>query len=245
MDERQLYERAWSEQRKREEAAAKVGSIARLKRRLTLTRYDIVRQLLADRASGSLLDVGCGRGEIIFALESKFDLLCGIDIVEDELQILARQASLHPGRGKLSFKTCNLNAAWPIETDSFDVVTCIAVLEHLFDPYFVVDEMSRVLRPNGLLVIEVPNIAYLKYRVQILCGDFPSTSGDPIGWDGGHLHYFTLQSLSHLVESRGFRVVKTLGSGFLARLRNIWPSMLTSDVCILCRKERSSTKGNP
>jgi 2-polyprenyl-3-methyl-5-hydroxy-6-metoxy-1,4-benzoquinol methylase len=236
MSEKELYQRAWSKQREREQAALTLSPIARLKRRYTLTRYQLVETLLAGKISGALLDVGCGRGEVILRLEPHFERLCGIDIVEDELQILMKQVSLHPKRDKFLFKSCNLNATWPIESRSFDVVTCIAVLEHLFDPYFVLDEMDRVLRPGGMLIIEVPNIAYLKYRLQILCGVFPPTSGDPVGWDGGHLHYFTLKSLSELVESRGFRVLSARGAGVLAGLRSVWPSMLTSDVCILCRK---------
>jgi ubiquinone/menaquinone biosynthesis C-methylase UbiE len=236
MDEKELYRRAWREQGEREKNQAAQSILSKFKARHTLTRYQVVERMLAGKTSGSLLDVGCGRGEILFGLEPNFDFLCGIDLVEEELRVLARRADLHPRRHKLSFKSCNLNTVWPIESDSCDAVTCVAVLEHLFDPYFVVDELRRVLRPGGLLVVEVPNIAYLKYRLRILCGTFPSTSGDPVGWDGGHLHYFTLESLSKLVESRGLKVLAAKGSGFLAGLRGIWPSMLTSDICILCRK---------
>jgi ubiquinone/menaquinone biosynthesis C-methylase UbiE len=74
--------------------------------------------------------------------------------------------------------------------EMFDAVTCIAVIEHVFDPYFVVGEVHRVLKDGGIFVAEVPNIAYIKQRVKLLLGKLPVTSSPyhwkEIGWDGGH-----------------------------------------------------------
>jgi len=96
--------------------------------------------------------------------------------------------------------------------------------------------MYRVLRPNGYVIAEVPNICYLKYRVQILLGKLPATSSpynwEKIGWDGGHIHYFTMKKFCWLFESQGFRIEKKTGSGFLAKFRNWWPSLLCGDLVI-------------
>ena len=88
--------------------------------------------------------------------------------------------------------------------------------------------------------MQVPNIAYLKYRIQLFFGKLPVTSSPfnwkEIGWDGGHLHYFTKKTLSKLLEESGFKIVKVSGSGLFAQFRNWYPSLLTGDIIIKAQK---------
>jgi len=105
-----------------------------------------------------------------------------------------------------------------------------------------VEEMYRVLRPGGYVVIQVPNIAYFKYRVSLLFGKLPVTSSpynwQEIGWDGGHIHYFTMKKLCLLFESQGFLVKAKSGSGFLSIFRNWYPSLLCGDLFIKAQKPK-------
>ncbi len=77
----------------------------------------------------------------------------------------------------------------------FDAVTLIHIVEHVFDPDFVVSEANQVLKQNGFLLANVPNIAYTKQRIRLLLRKLPITSSpydwSQIGWDGEHLRYFT------------------------------------------------------
>jgi len=99
-----------------------------------------------------------------------------------------------------------------------------------------------VLRPGGTLVINTPNIAFLKKRILLLMGRFPSTSqpneglGSDILFDGGHLHYFTFRSLSLLLERAGFAVEQSIGFGKLGRLHNVYPPLLSGGVQLVARK---------
>ncbi len=54
----------------------------------------------------------------------------------------------------------------PFRDDSFDVVSCFEVLEHLDDPAGALGEMARVLRPGGSLLLSVPNDAGIKHRLK-------------------------------------------------------------------------------
>jgi SAM-dependent methyltransferase len=122
----------------------------------------------------------------------------------------------------------------------FDAVTCVAVIEHVFDPYFVANEIHRVLKDGGIFIAEVPNIAYLKQRIKLLFGKLPITSSSynwqEIGWDGGHLHYFTKTTFCGLLEECGFEILTVSGSGLFARFRNFYPALLTGDICVKAKK---------
>ena len=125
----------------------------------------------------------------------------------------------------------------------FDTITAIAIIEHVFDPYFILDQIHRVLKQDGILIAEVPNIAYIKHRIRLLFGHLPITSSalnwKEIGWDGGHLHYFTKKTFCGLLEECGFEILKVSGCGFFAKFRNFYPSLLTGDIYVKARKLQS------
>lgn len=61
----------------------------------------------------------------------------------------------------------DLNEGLPVEDDAVDRVLAEHVLEHLENPSFVLREIRRVLRPDGLAVIEVPNVGWLPVRLYL------------------------------------------------------------------------------
>lgn len=183
-----------------------------------------------------MLDVGCKGGSLLIEEKDRFKHGFGIDISE-EVIALARKNVLEQGISKkISFKQADLEKGLPFSKGEFDIVTCMAVLEHLFDPEKAVREMCRVIKKNGYLIIEVPNIAWLPRRLSLFFGLRPRTSWAP-GWDGGHLNYFTFSSLKKLLANSGFNVVKIGCSGIFARLRYLYPSLLSGNIVILARKK--------
>jgi 2-polyprenyl-3-methyl-5-hydroxy-6-metoxy-1,4-benzoquinol methylase len=240
MDPKTMYEASWQHQRQREaENVHRTGWTVKLRHAFTRDRYQVVVDMMSTSSirGGALIDIGCGRGEILRAAAARFDRLVGVDISDVELQMLGRELPL-----EISVKTTlcaiDLNSRWPFADGEFEVVSALSVVEHLFDPYFISAEMARICRPGGYVLVEVPNIAYLKYRMSLLTGVFPITSGDPVGWDGGHIHYFTLQSMTDLFRKAKCEPVLIKCAGFLHRVRNVWPSMLGPDLAILFRKSR-------
>lgn len=192
---------------------------------------------LLENSGGRLLDVGCGGGSLAFKAKKEFNEVYGIDISPTRVKQAQKKAlQKFPNDNKLHFSTCNINKEINFPDNTFDAVTCIAVIEHIFDPYFVISEINRVLKNDGIFIAEVPNIAYLKYRIHLLFGKLPVTSSPlnwkEIGWDGGHLHYFTKKIFCRMIEDSGFKILKVSGTGLFARFRNRWPSLLTGDICI-------------
>ena len=60
----------------------------------------------------------------------------------------------------------------PFDDRYFNVVTCLAVVDK-FWPVFVVKEIHRVLKINGILILNVPNVASLPNRIRLLAVDYP------------------------------------------------------------------------
>jgi SAM-dependent methyltransferase len=158
----------------------------------------------------------------------------GIDVADAQIEA-ARTRAANAGVPNVSFVTANLDAGVPFPNECFDVVTGIAVLAMVFDPIAVLNELHRVLKPRGHLLLEVPNLAYLPRRLALLRGHLPRVSAGH-GWDGGHLHNFTLDSLRNLLRTHGFVVERVTGSGIFAPLRSWRPSLLTGNLILVSRR---------
>lgn len=92
----------------------------------------------------------------------------------------------------------------PIKSESFDIVVCSQLIEHIKDPLKIVKEAERILKPRGLLLIETANIASFKNRVKLFIGKNITWNWDnpkPIG----HLHYreYTIPELREIIEKVG------------------------------------------
>lgn len=173
-----------------------------------------------------LLDIGCWDGG--FALRAQeqglFREVYGVDLVEDAVAIAKK-------RGVTAYVADLNTEPLPFEAEFFDAVTMLAVLEHVFDPYFAVAEAHRVLKPGGEFIVAVPNVASASNRLRILRGRIPVTSIDP-GWDGGHLHYFTPYDLTRLLTESGFNVVARNATGGRPCLREWWLSLLSGEFVV-------------
>jgi 2-polyprenyl-6-hydroxyphenyl methylase/3-demethylubiquinone-9 3-methyltransferase len=208
-------------------------------RRFDVHREDLVFDLLdgGDR----FLDVGCGSGSLVFRAKEKYQEAYGVDISEFCIREAEERKRKQSGEGApIHFSRGNVGERIDFPDGMFDTVASVAVIEHVFDLYGVVGEIRRVLKKEGVFVIEVPNIAYLRYRIELLFGKLPVTSTPhnwrDVGWDGGHLHYFTRKTLCGLLDETGFEVLKVTGAGLFGSIRSVYPSLLTGDLCVKARK---------
>lgn len=101
------------------------------------------------RTPGSvILDVGCGVGQVVRSLAEAGFQAHGVDVSETNL-IHARE---YPGQFHLYD-----GHTLPFPDHAVDAVGAFNVLEHIEDPVALLDEMDRVLRPGGCMVISSPN----------------------------------------------------------------------------------------
>ena len=174
-----------------------------------------------------MLDLGCGDGTLVaLARASKFREVHGLDVAQPVIQRAQNTCETMLGSLEgVTIQQADLNQTLPYGNEEFDAVTAVAVIEHIFDPYFTITEIHRVLRRGGQLIMEVPNLAWLPRRLDVLFGRVPIT-GDEEGWDGGHLHYFTFQAVRDLLSSHGLRVDSMGSTGIFPSVRNVWPTLL-------------------
>lgn len=143
----------------------------------------------------------------------------------------------------------------PFTENAFDLIICTELLEHLLWPQHLLKEAHRVLAREGSLIVSVPNVASLTYRIAWLMGHTPScaasgnlppelggtayqkTNGELIG---GHVIDFSLQRLMGLLESSGFNALSARGSGIIWHRQIVphWlvPVSLSSNIICLAKK---------
>jgi SAM-dependent methyltransferase len=113
-----------------------------------LSQRAISREL-PDRPNLEVLELGCGfRATQLVALEPRLQRGVGVDLQIDP------QLS---GRENLTFYQGTIEEALPrLQAQTFDAVLVISVLEHLSDPLFVIESVRGLLKPSGVLLINVP-----------------------------------------------------------------------------------------
>ncbi len=89
-----------------------------------------------------------------------------------------------------------------IGKDAFDVIVAVNVLEHLHNPLAALEGVKKCLRPEGQLIVAVPNVAHANVRLSLLDGRFPF--GARRAFTDVPLRFFTYESLIELLETAQF-----------------------------------------
>jgi dolichol-phosphate mannosyltransferase len=143
------------------------------------------------RGAGRTLDVGCGSSVILQSL----NYAVGIDVFANKLRYM-RQYGVPLVRGSVM--------ALPMRDAGFDCVVCSQVIEHLSPDSVFFDELKRVLRPGGLLVLGTPDYDTIGWRtIEPLYGRIA-----PGAYKNEHMTRYTLSSLTELAARHGFEIVE-------------------------------------
>src|SRR2546425_4529790 len=143
------------------------------------------------RREGRLLDVGCGLGLFLLALDPARWERYGLEVMPAAHQEAARRL------GADRIVTAELTAA-EFPPEHFDVVTFWDALEHLPDPVRALNAAFRLLRPGGLALLRLPNFA--GYAARRFRQDWYELA---IPY---HAYHFTPATLARALEATGFEV---------------------------------------
>lgn len=203
-----------------------------------LLKKVIVRLLRPYARPGSrLLDLACWDGESTeyYGRELGLTDLHGFDFFDEPIA-RARERGVIVAKGDME------KEAFPYPDAHFDIVVANQIFEHLKQIYLPLSELHRVLKPGGIAVFSVPNLASLHCRLQLLLGRQPST----IKLFEAHVRGFTPSALRPFLAHNGlFSVRAFTGSGWYPfppavsePLARLLPGLAVFQLWVL-RKERS------
>ena len=228
----EAYYRPWEDQ-------------ARRRARIWRRRMERVEALASP--PGGLLDVGCGTGVFLRLAQGR-----GWEVTGTELSPYAARAAGGNGLRVLEGEIWEAN----FPAGAFDVVTCWHAIEHASHPRRVIEEMYRVLRPGGWLVLATPNLEDHIFRAAYVLarGRWPRLYES--GAREVHLFHFSARTLRTLVASAGFEVVEVgfdrgaaavWGKGMVNGLAYVWFRLTGLNwgmaLELIARKPRPSREG--
>jgi ubiquinone/menaquinone biosynthesis C-methylase UbiE len=105
----------------------------------------VMRQTFKDLRCNSILEIGCGTGKNTSLLAEVGETVLALDFSEGMIEEARRKISC----SKVTFEVADITASWPCEDESFDLISCNLVLEHIEDLPHIFAEAARVLAPSG------------------------------------------------------------------------------------------------
>ncbi|MFH1772354.1 MAG: class I SAM-dependent methyltransferase [Candidatus Omnitrophota bacterium] len=159
-----------------------------------------LKKVAAMKPSGNLLDVGCGTSNFLHTAKEHGFKVWGTEVSGFAVDNARKLYGIDVFKGDLIDSH--------FQDDFFDVITLWHVLEHTTDPFSNIKEAAKIVKPDGILVIAVPNInnfiykiAYTTYRLRrpkLFSPDLREI----------HLYHFSIKTLSALLDKAGLKVTK-------------------------------------
>ena len=163
-----------------------------------LAQKNSIRILKKYQKQGRLLDVGCGNGNFIHAMQNN-----GFDVSGVELNLEAQKYVPLDLKGRIFFKELR---ECKFADKSFEIITMFHSLEHVADIRNLLEEVRRIIKDKGIFFICVPNADFFESRI---FGPYYYNLEVP-----RHLYFFNQKTLCKLLATNGFVPIKVIKEDF-------------------------------
>jgi 2-polyprenyl-3-methyl-5-hydroxy-6-metoxy-1,4-benzoquinol methylase len=202
------------------------SSLNEIEKFYKLPRIKSARNWVSAHQPQNLLDIGCGAGYLAARIKNDHPQIeiHGLDFSKTAID---HASSFLDKSWRLNIDLEDIPAA----DEYYDAVICMEVLEHVYDITHVLKEIRRVLKPGGKALISVPNLAYWRFRLQLLIGVLPH----PEVFNPEHIHAFVFSSLQEKLAQTGLFVSRCWGYGNRVRiLAENYPQLFSSTIFLEC-----------
>lgn len=161
-----------------------------------------------------VLDAGIGRCRLQRLWQLRYPEMTvdwhGIDLLDFRLRLHQQLPGIQRVRGRLE--------SLPYASESFDVVACVWVLQHVRDPGRVLAELVRVLRPGGSLIVSVPNspqpVKFVQERFHARLTERERRAGKQFSYEP-QIQFYDRTRLATLLRAAGAEPVRWQGVGIV------------------------------
>ncbi|MEN2998525.1 MAG: methionine biosynthesis protein MetW [Brevinematia bacterium] len=179
-----------------------------------------------------VLDLGCGKGELLLYLKEK-KRVSGFGVEIDLNEVIE---CLSKGLNVIHYDI-NLGLSF-IDDNSFDYVVLSKTIQQLKSPGKLLEEVIRISRRA---IISFPNFGNIKIRSYLLCrGQMPVTSELPYSWfDTPNIHLFTYRDFVNLCKIKKVRIEKIIPIvklGSKTMVLRFLPNLLSDEVIVVVHK---------
>ncbi len=171
-----------------------------------LARIELVDMIDAEKeAPLDILEVGAGLGSTLANIKYQFPNanVHGIELVDKVAAFAAKYTDMECG---------NIEEYEFAPDEKYDYVIFGDVLEHLVDPYALIENLRDHIKPGGGIITSIPNILNARVIHDLLHGNF--TYADSGILDRTHLRFFTKNEIDKLFETRGYTIAQIKGNTF-------------------------------
>lgn len=155
--------------------------------------------IIDDHNPNRVLDAACGEGTLGRMLGDRCEKI-GIDISEEAVKMAS-----HNYNETVQMDLENEEISKAVK-GKFDAVVSLEVLEHVFRPDDVLENLRNVMTEDGVLISSFPNFVHWKYRFDMVRGQTPQDY--TLYSESEHIQDFTMAAFEKLLRNAGFEVIQ-------------------------------------